>query len=118
MTKIILLPFFCYYVKNQLDLQHILIPTDFSENAWNALEYGVKLFQKTQCTFYLVHIIPISAYSGAGSDIIKARGKLADSSLEESKNELDALIARVKKLPIKTKHTLVPLAFHDYFTDT
>ncbi len=99
-------------------MQHILIPTDFSDNAWNALEYGVRFFQKTECTFYLAHISPIPGYSGAGSSLTKGTGKLADSLLEESKKDLNALIARVKELPIKTKHTFVPLAFYSYFTDT
>lgn len=99
-------------------MQHILIPTDFSENAWNALEYGIRFYQKIECTFYLVHINPIPGYSGAGTGLKKASGKLADSLLEESTKDLKALIERVKELPIKTKHTFVPLAFYSYFTDT
>lgn len=40
--------------------KHILIPTDFSENAWDALKYVTALYRKTQCTFYLLHAFKLS----------------------------------------------------------
>ena len=33
----------------------ILIPTDFSENAWSAALYAVKLYGNEPCTFYFLH---------------------------------------------------------------
>lgn len=33
--------------------QHILIPTDFSDNAWSAALYAIKLYADQPCTFYL-----------------------------------------------------------------
>lgn len=33
----------------------ILIPTDFSENSWNALDYALNLFKEDKCTFYLLN---------------------------------------------------------------
>lgn len=35
--------------------QHILVPTDFSENAWSAALYALKLYANTPCTFYFSH---------------------------------------------------------------
>ena len=34
---------------------HILIPTDFSENAWSAALYALKLYANKPCTFYFLH---------------------------------------------------------------
>ncbi len=34
---------------------HILIPTDFSENAWTAALYALKLYANKPCTFYFLH---------------------------------------------------------------
>lgn len=34
---------------------HILIPTDFSENAWSAIRYAINLYAQKPCTFYLSH---------------------------------------------------------------
>jgi len=36
-------------------MKHILIPTDFSSNAWNAIQYALKLFKNEECTFYLLN---------------------------------------------------------------
>ncbi|MEN8789895.1 MAG: universal stress protein [Flavobacteriaceae bacterium] len=33
----------------------ILLPTDFSANARNAIDYAVKLFEKYDCLFYILH---------------------------------------------------------------
>ena len=35
---------------------NVLVPTDFSENSWNAIEYGVQFFQKELVHFYLIHV--------------------------------------------------------------
>ena len=36
-------------------MRRILIPTDFSENAMNAIKYGLELFKNEESEFYLVH---------------------------------------------------------------
>lgn len=37
--------------------KNILIPTDFSDNAWNAFVYALKLYADLECTFYFAHSI-------------------------------------------------------------
>lgn len=36
-------------------MKKILLPTDFSENAYNAIKYAVQLFKDEECTFYLLN---------------------------------------------------------------
>ena len=36
-------------------MKNILIPTDFSENAWNAIEYALALFEKEECNINLLN---------------------------------------------------------------
>ncbi len=36
-------------------MKNILLPTDFSKNAWNALFTAVKLYRNFECRFYLFH---------------------------------------------------------------
>ena len=44
-------------------MKRIIIPTDFSENAFNAIAYALQLFAEESCTFYLVHTYtPITQY--------------------------------------------------------
>ncbi|SDE48980.1 Nucleotide-binding universal stress protein, UspA family [Pricia antarctica] len=99
-------------------MKHILIPTDFSENAWNAITYGLEMFKKTKCTFYLVHVNPIPAYSGAGTSLRSSDPGFRDSLLKQSKLELRQLTDRIHKvIPLNPKHNFIPLAFYDFFVD-
>ncbi|WJJ95758.1 universal stress protein [Algibacter luteus] len=43
--------------------RHILLPTDFSDNAWSAIVYALKLYALESCTFYILH----SAHSSLSS---------------------------------------------------
>ena len=36
-------------------MKKILIPTDFSRNAWNAICYALDFFKNEACTFYFLH---------------------------------------------------------------
>ncbi|WP_350285334.1 universal stress protein [uncultured Croceitalea sp.] len=36
-------------------MKKILLPTDFSKNAFNAISYGLQLFKDDECTFYLLN---------------------------------------------------------------
>ena len=36
-------------------MKNILLPTDFSENAWNATKYAIELFKGEECVFHLLN---------------------------------------------------------------
>ena len=36
-------------------MKRILLPTDFSDNAWNAICYAMEFFKNEKCTFYILH---------------------------------------------------------------
>ncbi len=98
-------------------MKNILIPTDFSENAFNALKYGVELFQKNKCTFHILHVNPIPPYSGASSSI-KASSILKENLLKDSKDNLRKLLKKIERLTLNTKHTFHTRATYSYFVDT
>ncbi|WAC02793.1 universal stress protein [Lacinutrix neustonica] len=41
-------------------MKTILLPTDFSENSWNAIVYALNFLEKEPCTFYLLHVNRLS----------------------------------------------------------
>lgn len=44
-------------------MKNILLPTDFSENALNAIEYALQLFKDEDCTFHLLNTFTPAAYN-------------------------------------------------------
>lgn len=76
-------------------MKNILLPTDFSENAYNALEYAVQLFKDEDCTFHLLNTFTPAAYNVATlADsystmmIEEITRKNSESGLNEIENKL------------------------------
>ncbi|ETN94911.1 hypothetical protein P278_20690 [Zhouia amylolytica AD3] len=46
-----------YFYKTQKfgKMKKVLFPTDFSDNAWNAISYGVQLYKDIACDFFVLH---------------------------------------------------------------
>ncbi|MGB5370979.1 MAG: universal stress protein [Flavobacteriaceae bacterium] len=98
-------------------MKHILLPTDFSENSWKAIQYGLMVFQNTVCTFYLFTVNPIPSYTGAQSSVRTKQEKLRKNMLEESQEDLQKLLKRIETLGPSPKHKFVTIAVYDYFID-
>lgn len=69
-------------------MQTVLIPTDFSDNAWNALFTALKLFPKTECRFLLLHAYEPKAMNMLGKKSQIRLGTIYDSLKAYSEQEL------------------------------
>lgn len=93
-------------------MKHILIPTDFSENARNAVKYAVSFFQDTPATFYLLHVSLAedvneeNAYYKLSDDIGKE--KIFYNPLKN----LDAELKRAEAISTNRDHQFI--AIHEY----
>lgn len=67
--------------------RNILLPTDFSDNAWNAVVYALKLFEDEVCTFYFMHTIKmkVSAFSNLTKKLMEVLKKNAMNELLDLK---------------------------------
>jgi nucleotide-binding universal stress UspA family protein len=63
--------------------KNILLPTDFSDNSWNAIIYALKLYAEEDCTFYLLNSIKIKV--STASNFSKKIKRVIE---EKSKKEL------------------------------
>jgi nucleotide-binding universal stress UspA family protein len=44
-------------------MKKILLPTDFSENAYNAIKYALELYKEEPCEFFILHSYYLSGYN-------------------------------------------------------
>lgn len=95
-------------------MKNILIPTDFSDNAWNALLYGITFFKKTQCTFHIVHINAINTNSSGEAALYVSPDILEETILAEPKEKLQHLLKRIEKLPLNAKHNFKVQAIYGF----
>ncbi|WP_291968063.1 universal stress protein [Maribacter sp.] len=95
-------------------MKNILIPTDFSDNAWNAILYGITFFKKTQCTFHIVHINAINTNSSGEAALYVSPDILEETILAEPKEKLQHLLKRIEKLPLNAKHNFKVQAIYGF----
>jgi len=98
-------------------MKNILIPTDFSNNAWNALIYGISFFKKTHCTFHIVHVNSINTNASGEAAMYVSPDILEETILTESRAKLQLLVKKIEKLPLNPKHNFRTQAIYGFLTD-
>ncbi len=85
-------------------MQRILIPTDFSENAWNAIDYAMQLFRNKNCTFHLLNtytpVIPSGRFMAKMVDGVR----IVDAVRASSEQGLQETVDRIKSRYQNPKH--------------
>ncbi|GAB5399975.1 MAG: hypothetical protein Aureis2KO_15600 [Aureisphaera sp.] len=74
----------------------ILIPTDFSKNAWGAMCYALELFKNEECDIYVLNCYDVDEFSAselASSPFSKQNHR--QMLLEKSENELKKISQRI-----------------------
>jgi len=70
----------------------ILIPTDFSGNAWKALDYALNLFKEDKCTFYLLNAFQLYHFTTDSLILPEPGEQEYEKAREESEIGLEKLI--------------------------
>jgi nucleotide-binding universal stress UspA family protein len=98
-------------------MKNILIPTDYSDNAWHAITYGMALFNKTKCCFYVINVQPLTAYTGGEATMYVPPKMLEESVLKKNKETMGKLLKAIERLPVNIKHTFKAEVLYGFFTD-
>ncbi len=94
-------------------MKNVLIPTDFSANSWNALQYAERLFENEACNFYILHIGDLTE-SAVNSNSFTFPSEKISPSIKE---KLNLLFKRIEGLPINEKHHFIALQEYGNFID-
>jgi nucleotide-binding universal stress UspA family protein len=84
----------------------ILLPTDFSKNAWQAIKYALALYEKDNCDFYILNVFSVTENVIESLTNIEAGSEFFEMASVKSKNGLKKVIDMLKvgKLNNPTKH--------------
>lgn len=98
-------------------MKNILIPTDFSENAWNATRYAITLFKNEPCVFHLLNTytpaIASSRFMAASID----GGVLENGAQLCSKRGLQSVVDRIHKTYANPKHSFKVSSSFSFLVD-
>ncbi|AXT62318.1 universal stress protein [Aquimarina sp. AD10] len=78
-------------------MKKILVPTDFSDNAYNALYYATRLFKNEPCLFYILNTLD--------TDKSTLLGKQGEQLVNESKEKLIEVFHSITRDTEDYKHS-------------
>ena len=88
-------------------MKRILLPTDFSKNAYNAIRYALRLYQDQPCAFYLLNTYTPATYiEGATLTSGYTALQLEQMAATNSKMGLDKTEDRIRKEFHNPKHVI------------
>ena len=85
-------------------MKNIVLPTDFSDNSWNAIFTAIKLYADVECRFYLLHAYEPTALHLLGRKSQQRLGVIYDSLAEYSEQELEKVLTYLEKHHNNARH--------------
>ncbi|WP_225034637.1 universal stress protein [Winogradskyella sp. SM1960] len=98
---------------------NILLPTDFSDNSWNAISYAIDFFDSVVCNFYLLHVSRMDTFMAGDSSYSPTKDQIEEIYIKPSKLRLKALLKEIndKRQP-NTNHKFYTLADYGFFLES
>ncbi|MEP3836765.1 MAG: universal stress protein [Algibacter sp.] len=85
-------------------MKKILIPTDFSQNSYQAIDYTMKLFKNETCAFYFLNTYSYNAHGLSAIEMLQADDEWFEKPKEESLQHLGELLERFTGANSNSKH--------------
>ncbi|WP_109299402.1 universal stress protein [Aquimarina sp. AU474] len=86
-------------------MRKILIPTDFSENAMNAIRYALELFKYEESEFFIIHAFADEVYDQSTSLTRELFDEVKKIMQEKSNEGLQKIFENVKAISPNPRHT-------------
>ena len=97
-------------------MKNILLLTDFSDNANNAIHYAMQLFAEDSCNFYLMHVHKISSFTS--DDLMRSpKNSIYQSITQEPKKKLNTIAEALKNTYHNANHSFNIHVDFDVFID-
>lgn len=100
-------------------MKNILLPTDFSDNSWNAIKYAIQFFEKSTCNFYLLHVKSLSYIADGDMPFGINQETIEDVYIKPSKLKLRELLKRIsEQFPNLKGHKFYTLTDYNFFIES
>ncbi|MFS4467870.1 universal stress protein [Maribacter sp. 2210JD10-5] len=85
--------------------KRVLLPTDYSKNALNAIRYALSLYKNVTCDFYFLNAFQASGYSLDSLMVAEPGEKFYETAKRESQKGMERLMEVLRLHPENEKHT-------------
>ncbi|MCM4153414.1 universal stress protein [Arenibacter sp. N53] len=98
-------------------MKKILLPTDFSKNAWNAIDYTLNYFKNEKCLFYILHTYTPTFYRVDYMMGGPVNSAIPDKDVELAQEGLEKTLADIKNNYPNKNHKYKTLSSFNILTD-
>jgi len=98
-------------------MKNILLPTDFSENSINAIDYAIKLFVNSEIKFHLLNVQKTSDYTTSELMTSSPSNSVYSGILQDNKFKIERLVKRLQIENSSKKIEFIGHLDYDVFTD-
>lgn len=99
-------------------MKNVLLPTDFSDNSWNAIKYAIRFFENITCNFYVLHVNNLSHLIANDASLTMNQSYLEDTFTIPAKKKLRLILKRIsKQFPHHNNQKFYTLTDYNFFID-
>ena len=84
--------------------KRVLLPTDYSKNALNAIRYALELYKNVRCDFFILNAYHISGYTLDSMRVPELGEPYYEAAKQESEEGMEKLMQMIKLHPQNDKH--------------
>ncbi|NRR92078.1 universal stress protein [Winogradskyella undariae] len=98
---------------------NILLPTDFSQNSWNAILYAIDFYKSVKCNFYILNVCITDSFIGGDSNTTPTAEQINDLYTQPSKQRLASLLKRIHEVDkANDNHHFYTLTEYGFFLES
>ena len=98
-------------------MKNILLPTDFSDNAWNATKYAIELFKDEECVFHLLNTYTPAIANSRFMATSLSGGQLEDGVHGNSERGLKNVLNKINKTKKNPRHSFKTISSFSLLVD-
>lgn len=98
-------------------MKAILLPTDFSKNSLNAINYALELFKDEVCEFYILNVQKASSFISDDMMVVSSTATIYNTLIDAAKKSIANIISKIKQEYNNPKHSYYSIVDYDNFTD-
>ncbi|AXP82906.1 Universal stress protein family protein [Mariniflexile rhizosphaerae] len=99
-------------------MKAILLPTDFSKNSINAINYAMELYKNVPCVFYILNVQKTSSFISDDIMVANASATIYNTIVDAAKKSITNIIAKIEARYNNEKHQFKTIVDYDNFVDS
>lgn len=99
-------------------MKTILLPTDFSKNSMNAIDYAIRLFKDIECHFYILNVQKASSFITDDMMVMSSSATIYNTIIDAAKKSIANIISKIESENNNDKHHFHAVVDYDNFIDS